>query len=135
MAGLCSPNKYSALTDWNGDGVATPYWGDSGKATVFSHGNNVVVSWVDKYSPENSWTFGDVGTSNIQGRVSYFDLGVPTTQREIPFSCVFVATSSDGGTTWLLGELNPPLQITYGRRDAIQDVHRGIGKRWLRTAS
>jgi hypothetical protein len=126
-------DKYSALTDWNGDGTATPYWGDSGKATVFSHGNNVVVSWVDKYGPESSWTFGDVGSSNIQGRVSYTDLGVPTEQREIPFSCVYVATSRDGGTSWLLGELNPPLQLTYGRRDAIQDVHRGIGDHWILT--
>ena len=124
---------FSARADWDGDGQPEIYWGDSGKPTVFNNGDNIVVSWTDKYVPEASWAWGDDGESSIQGKVSYPDLAVPTLQREVPFSGLYLAISVDGGDTWRHGVEQPPLQMTFGRRDALQDVVRGIGKRWVVT--
>ena len=108
-------NLSSTSTDWNGDGPPTPYWGDSGKATIFSSGDNIVATWSDKYSPEASWAFGETGQSTIQGSVLYPDLDVFPNQREVPYAAVYVAASTDAGLTWTHGGSNAPLQITYGR--------------------
>jgi hypothetical protein len=124
---------WSAMADSDGDGVLEPYWGDSGKPNVFSSGANIVVSWVDRYAPEAGRNWGENGESAVQGRAVYPDLYVPELKREIPFCAVYVAVSSDGGTTWTYGGDQPPLQLTYARRDAAQDAHRGSGKRWIVT--
>ncbi|MGA1608938.1 MAG: choice-of-anchor O protein [Planctomycetota bacterium] len=126
-------NSYSARTDWDGDGVLEDYWGDSGKPNVFSSGSIVVVSWVDKYAPEASWTFGDVGVSAYQGSSLYPDPLTYPLEREVPYSVTYVAISADGGESWTYGGANPPLQLTYGRRDAAVDVHRGSGTKWVVT--
>lgn len=129
-------NSYSAATDWDGDGVPEPYWGDSSKPTIFSSGDDVVVSWTDKYCPEPDWAFGQSGISAVQGVVEYADLAVYPHSRAVPYAGVWVAVSNDGGDTWVLGDAAhhaPPLQLTYGRRDAIQDAHRGSGGRWVMT--
>jgi hypothetical protein len=124
---------FSAQTDWDGDGVTEKYWGDSGKPNVFSSGSTIVVSWVDRYCPEMDWVWGTDGQSTIQGRVTYPDIDVPVMLREIPYCGVYVAVSTDGGETWIHGADQPPLQLTAGRRDAIQDAHKGSGKRWVIT--
>ena len=41
--------------------------------------------------------------------------------REVPFSCTYVVTSADNGTTW-----SDPVQLSNGERDAKQDVNRGL---------
>lgn len=124
---------WSAFADADGDGVQEPFWGDSGKPNVFSNGANIVVSWVDRYAPEAGRTWGVDGPSAVQGRAIYPDLYVPELQRQIPFCAMYVAVSADGGATWIYGGDNPPLQMTYGRRDAAVDAHRGSGKRWIVT--
>lgn len=124
---------WSAMSDWDGSGTPQPYWGDSGKANVFSSGDVIVVSWVDKYAPEAGMTWGTAATSAIQGRIKYPDLAIYPEQHEVPFAAVYAAVSKDGGTTWLHGGATPPLQLTYGRRDAKQHVNKGSGKRWVMT--
>ncbi|MFG0316046.1 MAG: choice-of-anchor O protein, partial [Planctomycetota bacterium JB042] len=131
-----SAGSFSASTDWDGDGVDETYWGDCSKANVFSVGDSVVVSWVSKYAPEPGWTFGTSGASSLQGTISYPDLDVYPNTRVVPYAAVWCAISNDGGTTWAYGDVatqNPPLQLSYGNRDAIQDVHRGTSGRWVMT--
>ena len=128
-----SAQSYSAIVDSDGDGVAETYWGDSGKATIFNNGNTVVISWTDKYCPEPDWAWGTSDESSLQGVAFYPDIAVYPNQHEVPFSCTMLAVSTDGGASWTYGGDNPPLQLTYGRRDALQDVHRGSGARWVVT--
>lgn len=130
-----SAGAYSALSDFDGDGVDTPYWGDCDKATIAASGDVIVVSWVGKYSPEPHWAWGQSGVSALQGASSYDD-PLLANPREVPFSGVYVALSTDGGTSWIRGDVTkqlPPLQITYASRDAINDVHRGSGHKWVLT--
>ena len=124
---------FSSLTDWDGDGAPEPYYGDSGFPHLFESGDVVVVSWVDRYAPESWWTFGDVGQSTIQGSASYSDPAVSPSAREIPYACVMMAISTDGGDSWTYGGTEPPLQLTHGRRDATQNVARGNDQRWILT--
>lgn len=131
-----SANSFSATTDSTGDGVPEPYWGDCGKPTAFSSGDNIVVSWVGKYCPPSGWIYGASGAAPQQGTIAYPDLAVFPNSRVVPYAGVYAAISNDGGTTWVYGDTsahNPPVQITYGRRDAIQDSHRGAGNRWIIT--
>ncbi|MEZ5973736.1 MAG: choice-of-anchor O protein [Planctomycetota bacterium] len=123
----------SASTDWNGDGIAEPYYGDSEKPNIFNNGNTIVVSWVDAYVPEEGVAWGSDSISSVQGSVVYSDATVYPHVREVPFKTVYVAISYDGGATFEYGQTQPPLQMTRGRRDAKQDVHRGAGKRWTIT--
>lgn len=124
---------WSALTDWDGDNFDEIAWGDSEKPNVFSSGDVVVVSWVDTYMPLPGWTWGEHNVNPVQGTVHYPDIDVYPNQREVPYHGTYLAISKDGGQTWVYGDQNPPLQLTYGRRDAKQDVHRGAGKRWVVT--
>lgn len=122
---------WSSRTDWDGDGVVEEYYGDSGKPTVFNNGNNVVITWTDKYVPEDSWAFGQVGQSSIQGVVSYPDLATYPNTRDVPYAALYAAVSHDGGATWQYGGSNPPLQLTYGRRDVgPTSFIKGAGPRW-----
>lgn len=126
-------NLYSAVSDWDGDGVADIYWGDSGKPSVSNFGNTIVVSWVDRYCPEADWAWGQVGLSTVQGAALYPNLAVYPNQREVPYAGVHLAISLDGGNTWTYGAGNPTLQLTYGRRDALQNVNKGAGMNWIMT--
>lgn len=126
-------DKFSRLVDWDGDGLMEAYWGHSEKPNVFNSGDVVVVSWVESYCPAASWTWGDVGDNAAQGIASYPDLEIYPEEHEVPYHCVNVAISYDGGETWTYGDVNPPLQLTYGARDAKQDVNRGAGKKWVLT--
>lgn len=123
----------SATTDWNADGVPETYWGDSEKPNVFAVGDLVVVTWVDAYMPEPGWAFGTQGNSSIQGRALYPDLATYPLEHEVPFRGVYAAISYDGGTTWVYGDQQPPIQLSYGERDAKQDSSRGAGRRWIIT--
>lgn len=123
--------SFSAASDWNGDGSQELYWGHSEKPNVFSSGNVIVVSWIDAYVPEATWAWGANAISEVQGRVNYPDLEVYPNTREVPYHGVYLAISYDGGTSWAYGSDLPPVQLTYGRRDAKQDVNRGAGKKWI----
>lgn len=126
-------DKYSTKTDWSGDGVKTEYFGDSGKPTVFNNGDTIVVTWNDKYAPEAGWTWGASGSSAIQGSIGYTDANTFPNLRFVPFACMYAAVSLDGGETWKYGVQNPPLQLTYGRRDTLQNVVKGLGTNWIIT--
>ncbi len=125
--------SYSSSTDWDGDGSPEPYWGDSEKPNIFSSGDRIVVSWIDKYCPQAAWSFGDSGQSAVQGSTEYVDASTFPNPREVPFAGVWVAVSADGGTTWTYGVEQPAIQLTHGRRDAKQDVNRGSGSKWVVT--
>lgn len=102
----------SMTTFWKGgDMPAEAFAGDSDKPNIFNNGSRVLVTWVDKYCPGGE-----------QGSVSYLELD----NREVPFSCTYVARSLDGGKTW-----TEPQQLTTGRRDAKQDVHRASTPGWV----
>lgn len=125
--------SYSSLADWDGDGISEPYWGHSEKPNIFNSGDVVVVSWIDAYLPETGWSWGNNGQSSLQGSVQYPDLTTYPLNREVPYHGVYVAISYDGGGSWQYGALSPPIQLTYGRRDAKQDVNRAAGKKWIVT--
>ncbi len=124
---------FSANADWDGDGTAQPYYGDSEKPNIFSSGDIVVVSWIDAYAPEATATWGTDAVSAIQGTASYPDIDVYPNVREVPYKAPYVAISYDGGSTFEHGSIQPPIQLTYARRDAKQDVNRGAGSRWAVT--
>lgn len=123
----------SARCDCDGDGYEEIYWGDSATPHIFSSGDVIAVSWCDKYCPEEGWTFGQIGQSSVQGRVLYPDIPTFPYQHHVPFSGVWLAASIDGGETWMHGAGAPPLQLTFGRRDAIQDAVHGDAARWVVT--
>lgn len=124
---------YSANADWDGDGTTQPYYGDSEKPNVFNSGDIVVVSWIDAYVPEAGVTWGTDGVSSVQGVAGYPDIDVYPNLREVPYKAPYVAISYDGGVTFEHGSMQPPIQLTYARRDAKQDVNRGAGARWAVT--
>lgn len=104
-------SRSSIETRWRGPNEdAAPYAGDSDKPNIFKLGSNVVVTWVDAYCP------GDA-----QGTVSYVELD----DREVPYHCVYVARSTDGGNHWQTAQ-----QLTDGRRDAKGDTHRASNNAW-----
>jgi hypothetical protein len=125
--------SYSKRTDWDGDGIVEPYWGHSEKPNIFNSGDIIVVSWIDAYVPPATWSWGNSGDSLIQGVATYPDLETYPQNRDVPYHGVYAAISYDGGDTWQYGDMSPPLQLTYGRRDAKQDVNRGAGKKWIIT--
>lgn len=128
-----SAGSYSAVTDHDGDGIDSPYYGDCDKPTIAASGDVLVVSWVGKYAPDPEWVWGQSGVSQLQGSSNYDDPAVQN-PREVPFSAVWVALSPDGGTTWTRGDIvtqQPPLQLTHASRDAVNDVQRGSGRRWV----
>ncbi|WP_145205438.1 choice-of-anchor O protein [Planctomycetes bacterium Poly30] len=121
---------HSASCDWDGDGQPETFHGDSEKPNIFNSGDIVVVSWIDAYCPEATVAWGSDAESAIQGRAVYASADVYPNVREVPFKAPYVAISYDGGETFEYGAVQPPIQLTYGRRDAKQDVQRGVGARW-----
>lgn len=104
----------SASTAWRGLAAgALPYPGDSDKPNIFTNGNDVLVSWVDKYCPGGE-----------QGSISYLERD----DKEVPFSCTYVVRSANAGASW-----SAPQQLSDGWRDAKQDVHRGSTNAWVIT--
>ena len=100
--------SFSMQTDWNGDGNRTAYYGDSDNPHIFSSGDHVVVTWVDKFCD-----------SGAQRSVTYDELG----NREIAMSCVYAAHASSGYSApgdWTVDRLSD------GSRDAKQDVSKGL---------
>lgn len=129
-----SAKLHSALTDHDGDGVLEPYFGDCDAPTVFASGDLIAVTWVGNYVPAPDWVFGDVGSSQVQGRVEYEDDALKVGTRTVPFHGVFVAISTDCGTSWVRGDITkhaPALQLTHGKRDAARATLRGAGTRWV----
>ncbi|MGD8607252.1 MAG: choice-of-anchor O protein [Myxococcales bacterium] len=101
----------SAMTAWKGPSSGLlPFYGDSDKPSMFSHGSAVAITWVDKLC--------DPG---VQGSVVYAE----RQQREIPYSCVYVTRSLDSGKTWSAAQ-----RLTSGLRDAKQDISRGNDAAW-----
>ncbi|SNB58714.1 hypothetical protein SAMN04487880_3074 [Marinobacter sp. es.042] len=112
--------KSSIATDWNGDGNAAPFPGDSDKPNIFNSGNRIAVTWVDKYCE------GPDGTTEntLQRTVSYLTLE----DREVPFSCTYVVTGTSVDTPETSEIIwDEPMQLSSGERDAKQDVNRGLG--------
>lgn len=96
----------SITTDWRGSlGEPAAYPGDIDKPNVKSVGPFVVVTWVSKYCPGGE-----------QRAIRY----LTRDQRVIPFSCTWVAWSKNSGVAW-----EPPVQLSSGLRDAIQDSSNG----------
>ncbi|KPJ99212.1 MAG: hypothetical protein AMK71_10120 [Nitrospira bacterium SG8_35_4] len=95
-------NLHSALTDHDGDAgtLPEPYYGDTDKPMVFANGSSIVVMWGSKYCPGRN-----------QGTIVYPDAG----SIELPYSCIYISRSSDGGLTW-----SSPEQLSDGYRDAKQ---------------
>jgi len=104
----------SIQTEWQGNGTGvSDFHGDSDKPNVFNNGNNVVVSWGDKFCDPA-----------VQGSITYAERNL----REIPFSCMYAVRSKDGGKTFTARE-----RLSDGSRDAKQDVNRGTSKAWIVT--
>lgn len=128
-----SAKLYSALTDHDGDGAVEPYFGDCATPTVFTSGDRIVIAWVGRYAPAPGWEFGDVGSSPVQGRIEFEDDMLKVGTRTVPFHAVFAAISTDCGSSWVRGDVvhhAPPVQLTYGKRDAARVVQYGAGTRW-----
>jgi hypothetical protein len=94
-------------TDWNGDGNRTPYHGDSDNPHVFASGSHAVVTWVDKYCPDDN---------DVQRSVTYPE----SDDREIAMSCVYAAHATGDFSAWTVDKLSD------GSRDAKQDVNTGL---------
>jgi len=101
-------SKSSMQTDWKGDGNRNAYYGDSDNSHIFSSGNHVVVTWVDKFCD-----------SGAQRSVTYEEVG----NREIAMSCVYAAHASDDFSALADWKVD---RLSDGSRDAKQDVSKGL---------
>jgi hypothetical protein len=93
---------HSVFTDHDGDAGTPPerYYGDSDKPMVYANGSSIIIMWGSKYCPGGN-----------QGAIIYPDAGFI----EVPYSCIYISRSLDGGATW-----GAPEQLTDGLRDAKQ---------------
>ena len=93
----------------DGSGLAN-YPGDSGKATIFASGKNLVITWNDTYCGD-----GMHGPALYQG---------PLGEIEVPYHCLYVArvTISSGSINLVAVD-----RLTDGTRDVINQVARGTG--------
>ncbi len=93
----------------NGTGLAS-YPGDSGKATVFASGQNLVITWNDTYCGD-----GRKGPAKYQGKLGMI---------EVPYHCLYAArvTVSSGNI-----ELIAVDRLTNGARDVKNEMARGTG--------
>lgn len=93
------------------------YYGDSDKPNIFApgNGNNIMVSWPDKYCPG--------GNQNVvEYTAPYLSLTPGVIQ--VPYSCMYVARLVNSADSVDLIAVD---QLTDGTRDAKSDVPRGGG--------
>jgi uncharacterized repeat protein (TIGR01451 family) len=101
----------SVLYDRHGDGTGLAnYPGDSGKATVFAAGKNLVITWNDTYCGN-----GRHGPALYQGALGMI---------EVPYHCLYAArlTVSSGNITLISVD-----RLTDGARDVKNEMARGTG--------
>jgi len=101
----------SIFYDRNGDGTGLAnYPGDSGKATVFASGMNLVITWNDTYCGD-----GLHGPAEYQGAVGMI---------EVPYHCLYAArlTVSSGSIKLIAVD-----RLTDGTRDVKNQSARGTG--------
>lgn len=112
-----SSDKTSISTEWRGilEPGLKPYPGDIDKANTKTSGPVIVLTWVSKYCPD-----GDLATAGIQAPAQRAIRYVERDSRVIPFSCAWMARSTNNGVTWA-----PAVQLSTGLRDAIQDSSNG----------
>ena len=103
--------------DRDGNNLRRPHYGDSEKANVFSAGNRIVVTWVDKYCPD-----GNPATTAVEPPVQRTVTYIERQFAEVAFGCTYAVSSANGGASWA-----PAVQLSSGIRDAKQDVNRGLG--------
>lgn len=111
--------KSSMTSDWKGTlGDPAPYLGDTDKPNIKTSGPVMVLTWTGKFCPNGNLQAPDAdGDVNLNQRaVRYLERD----ERIIPFSCTWVAYSSDSGKTWAA-----PVQLSNGERDAKQDASFG----------
>jgi len=107
-AGLTDP---SIFYDRNGDGTGLAnYPGDSGKATVFASGKNLVITWNDTYCGD-----GLHGPAEYKGALGMI---------EVPYHCLYAArvTVSSGNIKVIAVD-----RLTDGARDVKNQSARGTG--------
>lgn len=114
--------------DWDGDtdldNTRKTAWGDSEKPNIGNAGTRLAVSWVDKYCPD-----GDIANPGVDPTVQRTVSYLVRDNREVPFSCMYIAYSHDSGTTW-----SNPVQLSNAERDAKQDVSKGASDgKWIST--
>lgn len=112
-----SSDKSSMDSEWQGtvSPGLKPYPGDIDKPNIKTSGPVMVVTWVSKYCPDGDLTLGGVQTP-VQRAIRYLERD----SRIIPFSCAWVARSTNNGAAW-----GAPVQLSTGERDAIQDASSG----------
>jgi hypothetical protein len=112
-----SSDKSSISTEWRGtlEPGLKAYPGDIDKPNIKTSGPVMVLTWVSKYCPD-----GDLGTADVQAPVQRAIRYLERDSRVIPFSCTWVARSTNNGVNWSL-----PVQLSTGLRDAIQDASGG----------
>lgn len=113
-----SATQSSIQTAWRAnDATLYDYPGDIDKANIKTNGSVVTVTWVSKYCPDgDTSTLGVVDGTVEQRAVQYLERD----GRIIPFSCMWVARSTNSGQAWAA-----PVQLSTGIRDAIQDSSSG----------
>jgi uncharacterized repeat protein (TIGR01451 family) len=101
----------SVFYDRNGDGSGLAnYPGDSGKATVFASGQNLVITWNDTYCGD-----GLHGPAEYKGALGMM---------QVPFHCLYAArmTVSSGNIKLIAVD-----RLTDGTRDVKNEMARGTG--------
>ena len=101
----------SVFYDRNGDGSGLAnYPGDSGKATVFASGKNLVITWSDTYCGD-----GLHGPAKYKGALGMI---------EVPYHCLYAArvTVSSGNMKLIAVD-----RLTDGTRDVKNEMARGTG--------
>jgi uncharacterized repeat protein (TIGR01451 family) len=107
-ASLTDPAVFYDITG-DGAGLAN-YPGDSGKATLFAAGKNLVITWNDTYCGD-----GVHGPARYQG---------PLGMIEVPYRCLYAArvTVSSGNIKLIAVD-----RLTDGARDVKNEIARGTG--------
>ena len=101
----------SVLYDRHGDGSGLANFpGDSGKATVFASGKNLVVIWNDTYCG-----MGRHGPAQYKG---------PLGMIEVPYRCLYAARATVSAGNISLINVD---RLTDGTRDVTNEVARGTG--------
>jgi uncharacterized repeat protein (TIGR01451 family) len=111
VSNTASLTDASVFYDRAGDGTGLAnYPGDSGKATIFASGKNLVITWNDTYCGD-----GPHGPARYQGSLGMI---------EVPYHCLYAArvTVSSGAIKLIAVD-----RLTDGARDVTNEVARGTG--------